>query len=147
MSAGLTYDFRGFTALQARMNRLGRVKKREILDIIGAQVESQTRRRIQDEKDSPAVVAWPAWSDRYAKRRPAGKSLLMNEDRLLDTLTYLMVDQDSVEVGSNMIYAATHQFGDPERNIPARAFLGISPANEHELVRELDKYIDRVVGL
>ncbi len=147
MSAGLTYNFSQLTALQARIEKLSRLQKKAILDIVGAQVESQTRRRIQVEKESPAGIPWPAWSDRYARRRPAGKSLLMNEDQLLDSLTYLMVDRDSVEVGSNMIYAATHQFGDLERGIPARAYLGISAVNETELIRELDLYLDKVIGL
>lgn len=145
MSAGLIYDFSDLQTLQARINRLARLNKPELLDIIGAKVESQTRRRIQDKKESPDGKSWQKWSDKYAKRRPSGKTLLMNEDSLLDTITYVTVDQDSIEVGSNMIYAATHQFGDEDRKIPARPFLGISEASETELVRDIDDYLDSVM--
>ncbi len=142
---GLVHDFTGLEALQARLAKLSRLRKQEVLDIVGEQVESQTRRRIQEEKKDPSGAPWPAWSARYAGRRKAGRTLLMNEDHLLDSITHLMVDRDSVEVGTNMIYAATHQFGDAERGIPARAYLGISDQNEKDLLRELDEYLDRVI--
>ncbi|MEN6375329.1 MAG: phage virion morphogenesis protein [Smithella sp.] len=142
MSAGLVYDLSGLKKLEARVRRLSRSNKPELLDIVGALVESQTRRRIQSEKESPTGKTWPAWSAKYAAKRPSGRTLLMNEDHLLDTITYLRVDQDSIEVGSNMIYAATHQFGDDDRNIPERAFLGISEANETELIHNIDNYLD-----
>jgi len=143
--AGLIYDFSGLKSLEARMARLSRLKKTDLLDIVGAKVESQTRRRIQDEKESPEGVAWPAWSDRYAARRPEGATLLMGEDHMLDSITFLAVDQNSIEVGSNMIYAATQHYGDKDRSIPARAFLGLSEANETELVRDIDNYLDSVM--
>ncbi|MCZ5371635.1 hypothetical protein O5698_23095 [Escherichia coli] len=41
----------------------------ELLESIGAVVESQTRRRIIDEKTSPGGERWPDWSDGY--KRPA----------------------------------------------------------------------------
>jgi len=34
----------------------------------------------------------------------------------------------SAMLGSNKVYAATHQFGDAKRNIPARPFMGFSRA-------------------
>jgi len=145
MSASLIYDFNGLTGLQGRIARL-EGDKPELLDIIGAVVESQVRRRIRDEKNDPDGTPWGKWSERYAKRRPAGRTLLMGEDHLLDTITHLNVDRDSLEVGSNMIYAATHQFGDDERNIPARPFLGISDDNETDLIREIDAYLDERIG-
>jgi len=42
--------------------------------------------------------------------------------------------RDEVQVGSNLIYAATHQFGDPARNIPARPFLGLSTDDRTEIL-------------
>jgi phage virion morphogenesis protein len=142
---GLVHDFTGLDELQSRLKKLSRIKKAEILDIVGAQVESQTRRRIRDEKTDPSGNSWPAWSSHYAARRPAGRTLLMNEDHLLDSVTHLAVDSDSIEVGSNLIYAASHQFGDGDRGIPMRAYLGISEDNEKELLREMDEYLDKVI--
>lgn len=37
---------------------------------------------------------------------------------------------DSVAVGTNEAYGPTHQFGDDNRNIPARPFLGLSDADD-----------------
>lgn len=145
MSAGLVYDLSGLQRLESRVRRLAKIKKPELLDIIGALVESQTRKRIQTEKEGPTGEAWQAWSAKYAAKRSSGRTMLMNEDHLLDTITYLRVDQDSIEVGSNMIYAATHQFGDGDRGIPERAFLGISDGNETELIRNVDNYLDGVL--
>ena len=143
--AGLTYDFRGLEALQQRINKLAKGDRKKLLDVIGATVESQTRRRIQEEKESPEGDAWPAWSDNYAARRPEGASLLMSTDHLLDSITFLKEDKNSVAVGSNIIYAATHQFGDEDRNIPARPYLGVSDDNEKDLIRDVDDYLDGLI--
>ena len=48
----------------------------------------------------------------------------------------------SVEVGSNLVYAATHQFGDPDRRIPARPYLGLSADDE----RDIEALKNRVVA-
>lgn len=104
----------------------------DLLENIGALVESQTRRRIQEEKTGPDGKAWQAWSDRYARNRPGGRSLLQSEGGLLDSIQYLVTDGE-VEVGSNLIYAATQQYGDDARGIPARPYLGISDENEAEI--------------
>jgi phage gpG-like protein len=52
---------------------------------------------------------------------------------------------DEVEIGSNLIYAATHQMGDEERNIPARAYLGLSDDDESELQEVIDDFISRAM--
>ena len=44
--------------------------------------------------------------------------------------------------GANLVYAATHQFGDPERNIPARPFLGASGEDNRFIVDTLIRHID-----
>lgn len=114
----------------------------DLLENIGALVESQTRRRIQEEKSGPDGKGWQAWSDRYARNRPGGRSLLQSEGGLLDSIQYLVTGGD-VEVGSNLIYAATQQYGDTARSIPARPFLGISDENKGEIDELLqDHYRD-----
>lgn len=145
MSAGLIYDFKGLSLIEKPLKRLSRPQKTELLDIIGALVESQVRRRISDEKTSPSGEDWPAWSDAYAAKRPEGRTLLMNEDHMLDSITHLTVDKNSIEVGSNMIYAATHQFGDEDRGIPQREFLGVSEDNETDLIDAVDEFLDGVM--
>jgi phage virion morphogenesis protein len=146
MGAILKYDMRGLDAVQKRINRLAKTHWPGLLDVVGATVESQTRRRIQDDKESPKGVAWPAWSEDYSAKRPEGRTLLMNEDHLLDSITFIRDGSKGVKVGSNMIYAATHQFGDEDRNIPARAYLGVSADNENDLIDAIDEYLDEVIN-
>ena len=143
--AGLIYDFKGLSLIESRIKRLSCPQRTELLDIIGAEIESQVRRRIQDEKTSPDGTDWAAWSDSYAARRPEGRTLLMSEDHMLDSITHLTMDKDSIEVGSNMIYAATHQYGDDDRNIPARPYLGISDDNEEDLIDAVDDYLEGIM--
>lgn len=68
--------------------------------------------------------------------------ILHESGNLQDTIAY-QSDKQSVEVGSNRIYAATHQFGADDRKIPARPFLGLSEDDNQMIVelilQELDK--------
>lgn len=113
----------------------------DLLEALASEVESQTRRRISDEKTSPDGVAWPEWSEGYAGsrhgptrshrphpgalRESGGHSLLVLSGDLLDSVTS-EVSGDEVVVGSNLVYAATHQYGRPEDGIPKREFVGLS---------------------
>jgi phage virion morphogenesis protein len=94
-----------------------------LLDAMGALVESQTRQRITSTKTAPDGKKWAPWSEKYAVTRHGGHSLLRNEGDLLDAIQHL-VSGDTSEVGANLEYAATHQYGDRKRGIPARPYLG-----------------------
>ncbi|ATA26587.1 phage virion morphogenesis protein [Brenneria goodwinii] len=82
----------------------------ELLESIGAIAESQTRRRITDEKESPAGTAWQDWSEGYAKTRHGNQSLLQGNGDLLDSVTFV-VERNQVRVGSPLGYAGVHQDG------------------------------------
>lgn len=84
--------------------------QQELLDSIGAVVESQTRRRISDEKSSPAGEKWQGWSDGYSKTRHGNQSLLQGDGDLMDSIQYI-VERGRVRVGSPLSYAAVHQDG------------------------------------
>ncbi|HIF9400283.1 TPA: phage virion morphogenesis protein [Photobacterium damselae] len=84
--------------------------KPQLLDALGAVVESQTRRRIADEKESPDGQAWPDWSQAYAKTRHGNNSLLQGEGGLLDSIEY-QVERNQVRIGSPLAYARVHQEG------------------------------------
>lgn len=111
--------------IQRRLNRLAGFSAAQLLADIGGHVESSTRRRIGQEKVGPGRQRWASWSPAYAATRHAGQSLLQGEGDLLDSISSLVIG-DTVEVGSNLVYAATHQFGDDSRSIPARPYLGLS---------------------
>lgn len=82
----------------------------ELLDSIGAVVESQTRRRITDEKQSPGGTSWAAWSDSYAKTRHGNQSLLQGNGDLLDSVTFI-TERDQVRVGTPLGHGGVHQNG------------------------------------
>lgn len=84
--------------------------KAELLESIGAVVESQTRRRISDEKRAPDGSAWVPWSADYAKTRHGNQSLLQGDGALLDSIEY-QVQRNNVRVGSALAYAGVHQDG------------------------------------
>ena len=62
--------------------------------------------------------------DRQRRRYGAGPIL----ERSGDLASRILADSDgsSGVAGTNVVYAATHHFGDPRRGIPARPFLGVS---------------------
>lgn len=141
----LRYDLGGIDRIKGRLARLTGIDRDKILDEIGATVESQTKRRIGEEKKSPAGEKWPEWSPRYAVTRHGGHSLLENEGHLYDDINHL-VHGSEVETGTDLVYGATHQFGDGSRNIPARAYLGISKDNEAELEHQVDRFFERAMA-
>ena len=126
-------------AAQEALSRLSAADLDALAYEIGTLIEDQTKRRIADEKTSPDGMPWAAWSPRYAaslskRNRISPRSLLVGEGNpgLLESVQNYTAGEVA-EVGSNLIYAATHQFGDGERGIPARPYLGLSVANRLEI--------------
>lgn len=135
------------------LTRLSEIDLADITYVIGQLVEDQTKRRISDERQSPEGEDWPAWSKGYAETRHGGHSLLVGEGHLQNSIqNYTTADR--VTVGSNLIYAAIHQFGGtivPKNaehlvfmlgdrkvfaqsvTIPARPWLGLSSENRQEI--------------
>jgi phage virion morphogenesis protein len=138
----LRVDLRELGALAQRIEALADADTPSLLDAVGAEVESQTRRRIAEERQAPDGTPWAAWSPRYAATRHGGHSLLQAGGGLLDSIQYL-VAAAAVEVGSNLVYAAIHQFGGAEAGkpqLPARPYLGLSPDNLADLGRLVDEW-------
>lgn len=102
-------------------------------------VESQTRRRIADEKESPDGEPWAVWAPAYAATRHGGQSLLMASGDLLDSIAGDVSGSDAITVGSDKVQAAILQFGGDDSMapgpaaIPARPYLGLSEANLDEV--------------
>ena len=48
-------------------------------------------------------------------------------------IRYQVLDKSTVQVGTDSVYAATHQYGRDEANIPARPFLGLSSTDRREI--------------
>jgi len=129
--------------LARRLDRLAELDLGPLLEGIGAEVESQTRRRIQVDKVSPANEPWPEWSADYAETRHSGQSLLQGEGHLLNSLTYQVMG-DSVLVGSPLVYAATHQYGDEDRGIPQREYLGLEGVDLDDVIGLVEDYLEEL---
>lgn len=142
MSVELTLDF---SALNARLEKLANPNLGELSSLLAAEGESQTRRRISEEKASPDGTAWDVWSSSYAKTRHSGHSLLENEGDLVDSIISGVEGNDAVW-GSNLVYAAAQNFGYDKTGLPAREFLGLSEENKKDMAAIIDDWLDDVMG-
>lgn len=141
--AALIADFQGLDRIAAALNQFAALDRRKLLDDLGAALVSQTQRRIIEDRKSPNGVPWPRWSKRYEKTRHGNQKMLFASGHLVASLTHNVIGDGQVEVGSNLIYAATHQFGDPKRKIPARPYLGISDKDGAQLEQICADFISR----
>ncbi len=123
-----------------------------VMGEIGEAMILSTQERAAAEQ-SPDGTAWPKLNPGYAAAKRGG-SMLRETGRLLSSLSR-KVDGNRVVVGTNVIYAAIHQFGGTIRpkaagrlafrlgrtrvfarsvRIPARPFLGVSDADRAEIM-------------
>ena len=147
MSISLRIDFSQVRGIADAMARLEAIDQAELLEDLGAEGESQARRRLQEEKRSPDGTPWPAWSPAYAETRHGGQRLLQSEGDLVDSLQYA-VSGLRVGIGSNLPYAARQNFGDEVigSGIPARTYLGFSADNLIDLKSVVDDFLQRQLG-
>lgn len=113
------YDLRDLERIEKAIDGLNFFAQRELLSSIGGHLEDSVVARIEAGGPGPDGTEWPEWSERYAKTRHSGHSLLRNDGPLLESVQYLVNNGDELVVGSNLEYAATHQH--------ARPYLGMSP--------------------
>lgn len=106
----------------------------ELASSIGETLVSSTLERFEDGKDPDGKVWTPsarAWSQGLKGRRSRGFGrTLVDSGRLRGSITYEATPQ-RVVVGTNVKYAAIHQFGGMagrgrKVRIPARPYVGIS---------------------
>ncbi|CUR45509.1 phage virion morphogenesis protein [Alloalcanivorax xenomutans] len=156
--SGVVVDVRGMAPVQRFINRLANPDLRALADSLGAELESQTRRRIAEEKTAPDGSPWAPWSAVHAATRHAGHSLLQGDGDLLDSVTY-QVSGTQIRWGSPLVYAGVMregasqgQFGTTRRggpipwgDIPGREFLGLSAENEDDLVGITEDWLQELM--
>ena len=127
MSVAIAFDVGGVRqfaiGLHAIERRLGNT--RPLLRVFGAEVETQTKDRIQTKKRSPGGIPWVPWSPAYAATRHGGHSLLINRGHLQNSVAWRLAG-DTVRIGSPLQYAAKHQFGE---GVPRRPWLDVELAD------------------
>lgn len=145
MTGDLRINLSSLIPVRRRLDRLGAARTEQLLDILGSELESQTRRRITEEKTGPDGATWDDWSSEYAAHRPAKGGKLELEGHLRDSITY-EVTRDAVIIGSNLVYAAVHQDGSDDGSTPARPYLGVSDQNLVDLGDLTMKWLAREFG-
>lgn len=78
-----------------------------------------------------------------AIRALAGAQILVERGYLHDTLRY-QASASGVELGTDRIYGATHQFG--RGHIPARPFLGLSSGDRQDILSIVSDHLRRALG-
>jgi phage virion morphogenesis protein len=147
--AGLEFHTE-FNASRAelKIEQLSKLDKSELLESLAQLGEQQTKRRISEEKESPDGESWKDWERAYALTRHSGHSLLMGDGNLLESIASTAPSGDEIAWGSNLIYAAVHNFGhtfDDGREVPERRYLGISADNAEEMEEVAVHFIGEVL--
>ena len=174
----LTVALDGTDSLLRRLNELSGSLDgpglQAMLANVGESVVTQTKERFREQK-RPDGGKWP----KSRRAREEGGQTLTDRARLKHSI-HKRLRPGIVEIGTNVEYAAIHQFGFAGQvnigahqriihqafgrklkfpvavnvkahsvcqEMPARPFLGISPANEKELLTEMNRFIARYLGM
>ena len=137
-------DLAQLESINKRLAILTKADTHGLLENVGGAVESQTRRRLAIDKTGPDGTRWPEWSPGHAATRHGGHSLLESHGYLVDSI-HFAIEGNQVRVGSELIYAPTHQHGDDRRNIPARPFLGLSDSDKKEIQDVAGDYLASLI--
>ena len=125
---------------------------------IGEVLLNSARERFSDQT-SPDGTPWAPLSEQTRARKPRNKDKVLTLDGHLRGTLAFRAGADSVEVGSPLVYAGTHQFGAPAGSfapgipwgdIPARPFLvdangRLAPADEDAIGEIILDYLARAV--
>ena len=131
---------------------------RPVMDDIGEYLVKSTKDRF-GKGVSPDGVPWAPKSPVTLAAYGARKSNridtrpLFGPSNQLNNQIFHEATSNSVEVGSDRVYAAMMQFGGTKAqfpnlwgNIPARPFLGISPKDETNIVAILSEWAERAAA-
>lgn len=147
--------------LFARLNQMSGIDKAGVMNAIAEGLRTSTLERFSSE-ESPEGTKW---KPSIRATGQGGKTL--TKSVALKNSIKAQADGAGAAVGTNMVYAATHQFGDERTiraknsrylqfqirdrwvsvpsvrvNIPARPFLGISKEDEEEIKAILDEVFE-----
>ena len=115
-----------------------------ILDNIGRRLVTSTINRFEREH-APDGTPWKP----SARAEEEGGQTLTDTARLRQSITH-RVRGDGVEVGTNVVYAAIHQFGGQagrglKTTLPARPYLGVDAGDRRAILRIVRRALERAV--
>lgn len=121
-----------------------------------------TRARFKTQT-APDGIAWAALQPWYQKEKRRNKNRILTLNGYLrGQMTWQLVGDRTVEIGSNLPYAAVHQFGATIKpraakvlmfrghvaksvTIPARPYLGLSDEDRSEIVGRTLEWLQRIM--
>ncbi len=150
------------TALRQQLGQLIRALSdpSPALREIGEDLTRTTQARFgQSGKRAPDGTPW-ARNSPVTIARKGRDNPLYQRGHLQGSIRYQLLGQNALAVGTNRIYAAVQQFGQPKGasgrtcrgapihwgNIPARPLLGLSDQDADDAVRVLRSYLARQAG-
>ena len=145
-------------AARAMLNKLGQMDTAPLMRRLGERIQAWTQDRFDaNQQQAPDGTPWAKLNPKYAQNKPRhlqNRKLTLS-GHLRKSIRWQLLDSQSVLVGTNVKYAAIHQFGgtiSPKKGkalafggrfvqsvtIPARPYLGISEQDNKE-IREIIK--------
>lgn len=140
MNIQITYDDQVVQKRLAQLRERGSDLSPAMREIAGHLLDGVAE-SFASERGPDGQVWTPLKPATVRERRRKGYGAGPILERSGDLLSRILADWDdsTAVAGTNVVYAATHHFGDPERGIPARPFLGVS-ADTRDVV------IDAITG-
>ena len=137
-------DDRELRAALKRMSRNASDLSPAMREIAG-HLEDSVAQSFEDQAAPPDGAAWEPLKEATVRDRarqdyePEGP--ILERSGTLTSRILSDFDDDSAVTGTNLIYAATHQFGSggDGRNIPARPFLGLWPEHREDILDAIRK--------
>lgn len=116
-------------------------------NVIGEKLLRTHKERFNQQRD-PEGKPWAPLSPKYRARKKR------NQDKTLVLYGYLSgllryqvgAGGTRLELGTDRVYGATHQFGDPRRNVPARPYLGLSEDDRGMILEVIQDHYQRALG-
>ena len=140
-------------AARAMLNKLGQMDTAPLMRRLGERIQAWTQDRFDaNQQQAPDGTPWAKLNPKYAQNKPRhlqNRKLTLS-GHLRKSIRWQLLDSQSVLVGTNVPYAAIHQFGGTIRpkkgkalafggrfvqsvTIPARPYLGISEQDNKEI--------------
>lgn len=76
--------------------------------------------------------------------QPGGRKILTDTGRLRNSVHFRMLGKHTLALRAGTVYAATHQYGDPSRNIPARPFLMVQDEDWAAFRRQVVEWLSEL---
>jgi len=161
MPARIRVDVVGIRAAEIRLGRLAAAGRdlRPVFVQIGEYLVGTTKNRFRDQR-APDGTPWAPLSESYRERKKRNQDKILTLDGFLGGQISYRASVDEVLVGSDRVYAGTHQFGAkkgsfgttsrgspiPWGDIPARPFLGLSEEDRDVIEGMVSDYLARALG-